>query len=78
MNTERLTTRSRDALTAAVRQALTKGNPNTEPEHLLHGLLLTPTTRSVASCRPSAPTPRSSTTRPNSPSGSCPPPAASR
>ena len=42
MNTERLTTKSRDALTAAVRQALTKGNPNTEPEHLLHGLLLTP------------------------------------
>ncbi|AQP51189.1 ATP-dependent chaperone ClpB [Tessaracoccus flavescens] len=42
MNTERLTTKSRDALTAAIRQALTKGNPNTEPEHLLHGLLLTP------------------------------------
>ncbi|AQP48915.1 ATP-dependent chaperone ClpB [Tessaracoccus aquimaris] len=42
MNTERLTTKSRDAVTAAVRQALTKGNPNTEPEHLLHGLLLTP------------------------------------
>ncbi len=42
MNTERLTTKSRDALTAAVRQALTNGNPNTEPEHLLHGLLLPP------------------------------------
>ena len=42
MNTERLTTKSRDAVTAAVRQALTHGNPNTEPVHLLHGLLLTP------------------------------------
>ena len=42
MNTERLTTKSLDALTAAVRQALTNGNPNTEPEHLLHGLLLPP------------------------------------
>ena len=42
MNTERLTTKSRDAVTAAVRQALTNGNPNTEPVHLLHGLLLTP------------------------------------
>ena len=42
MNTERLTTKSRDAVTAAVRQALTNGNPNAEPAHLLHGLLLTP------------------------------------
>ena len=42
MNTEKLTTKSRDAVTAAVRQALTHGNPNTEPVHLLHGLLLTP------------------------------------
>ncbi len=42
MNTERLTTKSRDAVTAAVRQALTNGNPNTETLHLLHGLLLTP------------------------------------
>ncbi|HQD23323.1 MAG TPA: Clp protease N-terminal domain-containing protein, partial [Arachnia sp.] len=42
MNTERLTTKSRDAVTAAVRQALTNGNPNAEPVHLLHGLLLTP------------------------------------
>ena len=42
MNTEKLTTKSRDAVTAAVRQALTNGNPNAEPEHLLHGLLLTP------------------------------------
>ncbi|MDF1489251.1 ATP-dependent chaperone ClpB [Tessaracoccus caeni] len=42
MNTEKLTTKSRDAVTAAVRQALTNGNPNAEPVHLLHGLLLTP------------------------------------
>ncbi|MBB1514702.1 ATP-dependent chaperone ClpB [Tessaracoccus sp. MC1679] len=42
MNTEKLTTKSRDAVTAAARQALTHGNPNTEPVHLLHGLLLTP------------------------------------
>ncbi|MHA6513778.1 ATP-dependent chaperone ClpB [Tessaracoccus sp. Z1128] len=42
MNTDKLTTKSRDAVTAAVRQALTHGNPNTEPVHLLHGLLLTP------------------------------------
>ncbi|QXT63281.1 ATP-dependent chaperone ClpB [Tessaracoccus palaemonis] len=42
MNTERLTTKSRDAVTAAVRQALTNGNPNTETVHLLHGLMLTP------------------------------------
>ncbi len=42
MNTEKLTTKSRDAVTAAVRQALTAGNPSAEPVHLLHGLLLTP------------------------------------
>ncbi|NLE98838.1 MAG: ATP-dependent chaperone ClpB, partial [Propionibacterium sp.] len=42
MNTDKLTTKSRDAVTAAVRQALTNGNPSTEPAHLLHGLLLTP------------------------------------
>jgi len=42
MNTERLTTKSRDAVTAAVRQALTNGNPNSETVHLLHGLMLTP------------------------------------
>ncbi|MEZ5084855.1 MAG: ATP-dependent chaperone ClpB [Tessaracoccus sp.] len=42
MNTDKLTTKSRDAVTAAVRQALTGGNPNAEPVHLLHGLLLTP------------------------------------
>ena len=42
MNTEKLTTKSRDAVTAAVRQALTAGNPSAEPVHLLHGLLLAP------------------------------------
>ncbi|WGT46869.1 ATP-dependent chaperone ClpB [Tessaracoccus lacteus] len=42
MNTERLTTKSRDAVTAAVRRALTNGNPNSETVHLLHGLMLTP------------------------------------
>ncbi|MCC2591899.1 ATP-dependent chaperone ClpB [Tessaracoccus sp. OS52] len=42
MNTETLTTKSRDAVTSAVRQALTHGNPNAEPEHLLHGLLMVP------------------------------------
>ncbi|GAB3818267.1 ATP-dependent chaperone ClpB [Tessaracoccus terricola] len=42
MNTEKLTTKSRDAITSAVRQALTNGNPNAEPEHLLHGMLMVP------------------------------------
>ncbi|MDO4716169.1 MAG: ATP-dependent chaperone ClpB [Propionibacteriaceae bacterium] len=42
MDTEKLTTRSRDALTNALRQALTKGNPQAEPVHLLHGLLMVP------------------------------------
>ena len=42
MNTETLTTKSRDAVTSAVRQALTNGNPSAEPAHLLHGLLLVP------------------------------------
>ncbi len=42
MNTEKLTTKSRDAVTSAVRQALTNGNPSAEPAHLLHGLLLVP------------------------------------
>ena len=42
MNTEKLTTKSRDAVTAALRQALTNGNPNAEPAHLLRGLLLPP------------------------------------
>lgn len=42
MNTEKLTSRSRDAVTTAVRLALTNGNPTAEPEHLLRALLLTP------------------------------------
>ncbi len=42
MDTEKLTTRSRDAVSAALRVALTKGNPNAEPVHLLHALLLVP------------------------------------
>jgi ATP-dependent Clp protease ATP-binding subunit ClpB len=42
MDTEKLTTRSRDAVSAAVRNALTNGNPNAEPVHLLHALLLVP------------------------------------
>lgn len=42
MNTEKLTTRSRDAVSAAMRTALAKGNPAAEPVHLLHALLLVP------------------------------------
>jgi ATP-dependent Clp protease ATP-binding subunit ClpB len=42
MDTEKLTTRSRDAVSAAMRIALTKGNPHAEPVHLLHALLLVP------------------------------------
>jgi ATP-dependent Clp protease ATP-binding subunit ClpB len=42
MDTEKLTSRSRDAVSAAVRTALTNGNPNAEPVHLLHALLLVP------------------------------------
>lgn len=42
MDTEKLTTRSRDAVSAAVRNALTNGNPTAEPEHLLHGMLMVP------------------------------------
>ncbi len=42
MDTEKLTTKSRDAVSAAVREALTAGNPQAEPQHLLHGLLLVP------------------------------------
>ena len=39
MDTEKLTTRSRDAVSAAVRTALTNGNPTAEP---VHALLLVP------------------------------------
>jgi len=42
MDTEKLTSRSRDAVSAAIRTALTNGNPNAEPVHLLHALLLVP------------------------------------
>jgi ATP-dependent Clp protease ATP-binding subunit ClpB len=42
MDTNKLTTRSRDAVSAALRTALTAGNPYAEPSHLLHALLQTP------------------------------------
>ena len=42
MDTEKLTTMSRDAVSAAVRIALAAGNPSVEPVHLLHALLLVP------------------------------------
>ena len=42
MNTDKLTTMSRDAVSAALRSALTHGNPSAEPSHLLHALLLVP------------------------------------
>jgi len=42
MDTEKLTTMSRDAVSTALRLALTGGNPTAEPSHLLHALLLMP------------------------------------
>ncbi|MDR2620167.1 MAG: AAA family ATPase, partial [Propionibacteriaceae bacterium] len=42
MDVEKLTTLSRDAVTTALRLALTAGNPNAEPSHLAHALLLNP------------------------------------
>ena len=42
MDTEKLTTMSRDAVTAALRNALASGNPTAEPSHLLHALLMVP------------------------------------
>jgi len=42
MDANKLTTMSRDAVSAAVREALTNGNPNAEPVHLLHALLQIP------------------------------------
>jgi ATP-dependent Clp protease ATP-binding subunit ClpB len=42
MDTNKLTTKSRDAVSAALRTALTEGNPYAEPSHLLHALLQTP------------------------------------
>ena len=42
MDTAKLTTRSRDAVSAALRNALTNGNPQAEPSHLLHATLMVP------------------------------------
>ena len=42
MDTNKLTTKSRDAVSTALRNALTAGNPYVEPSHLLHALLLVP------------------------------------
>jgi ATP-dependent Clp protease ATP-binding subunit ClpB len=42
MNAENLTTRSREALSAAVTRAATTGNPTVEPAHLLAALLADP------------------------------------
>src|SRR5215213_7089678 len=42
MDTNKLTTKSRDAVSAALRTALTQGNPYAEPSHLLHALLEVP------------------------------------
>jgi ATP-dependent Clp protease ATP-binding subunit ClpB len=42
MDTSKLTTKSRDAVSAALRSALTAGNPYAEPSHLLHALLQVP------------------------------------
>ncbi len=42
MEAQKLTTKSRDAVSAALRNALLAGNPSAEPVHLLHGLLAVP------------------------------------
>jgi len=42
VDTAKLTTKSRDAVSAALRTALTSGNPTAEPSHLLHAMLLVP------------------------------------
>ena len=42
MEAQKLTTKSRDAVSAALRNALLAGNPTAEPVHLLHGLLAVP------------------------------------
>jgi len=42
MDTDRLTAKSRDAVTAALRLALTHGNPSAEPVHLLAALFADP------------------------------------
>lgn len=42
MDTEKLTSLATDGVTTAVRLALSAGNPQAEPVHLLRALLLTP------------------------------------
>jgi len=42
VDTAKLTTKSRDAVSTALRNALTNGNPSAEPSHLLHAMLLVP------------------------------------
>ena len=42
MDTSKLTAKSRDGVSAALRNALTHGNPSAEPVHLLHALLMVP------------------------------------
>ena len=42
MDTNKLTTKSRDAVSSALRLALTGGNPYVEPSHLLHATLQVP------------------------------------
>ena len=42
MDTSKLTAKSRDAVSAALRTALTNGNPQAEPSHLLRALLMVP------------------------------------
>ena len=42
MDTAKLTAKARDAVSTALRQALTNGNPQAEPSHLLHAMLLVP------------------------------------
>lgn len=49
MDTTKLTAKSRDAVSAAMREALTRGNPQSEPVHLLYALLLVGENNSVAS-----------------------------
>ncbi|HEV7210018.1 MAG TPA: AAA family ATPase [Mycobacteriales bacterium] len=48
MNAENLTTRSREALSAAVTRAATAGNPQVEPAHLLAALMADPEGAAVA------------------------------
>ncbi len=42
MEAEKLTAKSRDAVSAALRSALVAGNPNAEPQHLLAAMLAVP------------------------------------